>query len=144
MNDSVNDGIDSIRWLCLNDPNVQTFEICKKYLKHLNDEVFCSPVCEDMDLYQNLFAYLYPVLLLMCLIGNSFNLGVYSEVHLRTSSTVRLLFAKAVANCGFLLSLAPGLVKVMNPSDTRMESFFWISNPSVLFLANTFGGCSTW
>lgn len=104
----------------------------------------CSPLCEDMNLYQILFAYLYPLLLILCIVGNVLNICVYMESHLRTSSTVRLLYAKALANISFLITLFPGLIKVYYPESAAVESFFWLSNPTAVFLANSFGGCATW
>lgn len=107
---------------------------------------YCDTVCEESAIYENMFKYVYPILLILGIIGNGLNITVYREARLRTSAAVQLLTAKTIANIGFLLSVFPCFTKAATTSsfNTLPEFVFWTVYPTVLFLTNTFGNCATW
>ncbi|KAI6201210.1 G-PROTEIN-RECEP-F1-2 domain-containing protein [Aphelenchoides besseyi] len=90
--------------------------------------------------------FLLPILLLLCLFGNGFNLIIYRLPYFEGSSSVNFLRAKAIANFIFVESRVLEVIHAWssnNPND-KFESLFWTSRPFVITIANISGTISTW
>ncbi|KAI6214874.1 G-PROTEIN-RECEP-F1-2 domain-containing protein [Aphelenchoides besseyi] len=89
--------------------------------------------------------FLLPILLLLCLFGNGFNLIIYRLPYFEGSSSVNFLRAKAIANFIFVESRVLEVVHAWSytPND-KFESLFWTTRPFVITIANISGTISTW
>ncbi|KRX48792.1 Probableputative G-protein coupled receptor [Trichinella sp. T9] len=106
----------------------------------------CHAPADLLPMERPLFLYLYPIILLTCVAGNSANLLVYWHRFLRAAPTIRLLAAKAVANALCVISLIPRFAHLL-PADlkhTAVENFYWKTLPVTLFLINLFGTVAIW
>lgn len=74
------------------------------------------------ELAKSLFAYVYPILLFICLFGNTLNLIVYSQPFLRNSTTVRLLAGKAIAHTVEIEKYAPNSTLSLSLSLSPMKA----------------------
>ncbi|KFD50829.1 hypothetical protein M514_08267 [Trichuris suis] len=99
-----------------------------------------------LPLEKPLFQYVYPIILFVCVLGNSTNLVVYQHRFLRASPTIRLLAVKAVVNTLCIMALLPRFFQSL-PADLKsasMEQLYWKSLPATLFLINLFGTVAIW
>uniref|UniRef100_A0A915K2K6 G-protein coupled receptors family 1 profile domain-containing protein n=1 Tax=Romanomermis culicivorax TaxID=13658 RepID=A0A915K2K6_ROMCU len=112
---------------------------------------FCkskSAATEDLmgQVEKNLMLNLYPLLITLSTAGNLANLAVYRHEFLRSSTTIRTLAAKAVANTLSLYCVLPNYLKSIpqltnNPS---INWFYWNSLPYTMFNTNTFATFAIW
>jgi len=93
------------------------------------------------SLEQNFFAYCYPPLLIICVLANSISVWVYQQRFFKTSPTIRLLAAKAVANVLSITSLMPTLLSVYPyfTNDHNATRIYWHSTIYMGFFTNLFG-----
>ncbi|CDW54352.1 7tm 1 domain containing protein [Trichuris trichiura] len=75
-----------------------------------------------LPLEKPLFQYVYPIILFVCVLGNSTNLVVYQHRFLRASPTIRLLAVKAVVNTLCIMALLTVAVTV--------ESYILVAFPA--------------
>lgn len=118
----------------------------------------CCQLPVQGQVEQDMYAYAYPALLVLSVVGNLANIVVYRHPFLRDSTTVRMLFARAVANLLFSCSLAPNFIYAVHhardasavtdgylvASDDTIEAFYWNSLQYVGFLSNVLNTVSVW
>uniref|UniRef100_A0A5S6QSV1 G_PROTEIN_RECEP_F1_2 domain-containing protein n=1 Tax=Trichuris muris TaxID=70415 RepID=A0A5S6QSV1_TRIMR len=99
-----------------------------------------------LPLEKPLFQYVYPIILFICVIGNSTNLVVYQHRFLRASPTIRLLAVKAVVNTLCIGALLPRFFQSLpvEVKSASVDQFYWKSLPVMLFLINLFGTVAIW
>ncbi|OUC48643.1 hypothetical protein D917_01134 [Trichinella nativa] len=85
----------------------------------------CHAPADLLPMERPLFLYVYPIILLTCVAGNSANLLVYWHRFLRAAPTIRLLAAKAVANALCVISLIPRLTVAVT-----VESYIMVAFPA--------------
>uniref|UniRef100_A0A1I8AJL6 G_PROTEIN_RECEP_F1_2 domain-containing protein n=1 Tax=Steinernema glaseri TaxID=37863 RepID=A0A1I8AJL6_9BILA len=103
-----------------------------------------------------LFIWVYPVLLLLSVFGNTMNVVLYHHPFLRSSSTVKLLLFRSKANLLFSLSLLPNFLYALSgfrrsphlpytvlDSDS-LELFYWRTVKYMLFFSNVLNTASVW
>lgn len=99
--------------------------------------------CSQVD--HQIARYVLPVLQLLCLGGNAFNLLIYRLPYFDGSSSVNFLRVKAVANFIFVESR---LLEVAHAwtgeANAQFEVVYWKTKPFVITLANISGTVSTW
>lgn len=78
-----------------------------------------------------------------CLFLNFYSM-IYNLQYMKTSTTVKLLAAKAVANIFFVVSLTPTAIVSFLKSDLQVKLFYYRSWTIMLFSANTFGTSAAW
>ncbi|KAK0419841.1 hypothetical protein QR680_014359 [Steinernema hermaphroditum] len=103
-----------------------------------------------------LYIWLYPLLLLLSVSGNTMNIFLYHHPFLRSSSTVKLLLFRSKANLLFSISLLPNFVYAIHgfrrspqapytvlASDSS-ELFYWRTVKWMVFLSNALNTASVW
>ncbi|MFH4977504.1 hypothetical protein AB6A40_004213 [Gnathostoma spinigerum] len=103
-----------------------------------------------------LYIYLFPFLLIFSIFGNTMNVILYHHPFLRSSSTVRILMCRALANLFFSLSLIPNYIYSLGngprppeqpytvyETDTA-EIFYWSTIKYVMFFVSFLNTTSVW
>ena len=106
------------------------------------------------DLHWALFRAVFPLLLVLSIVGNSLNLLVYRLKCFKGSAAVHLLRLKAIANVAFVLSLSLEMAHAFSRHgsaahrppvrSSSLEAAYWHAQPWCALLANFFGTASTW
>lgn len=115
-------------------------------------DIVFNNTCQSIDnvnkLERGLFIYMYPFIATICVVGNTANLIVYNHSYLRTSTTIRMLAMKAVANVLNILSLLPihiSSLALLSPASHDIPPpFYWNSLVYVLFFSNVFSTIAIW
>lgn len=103
--------------------------------------------CENSLLHKILLGYCFPLVFIMCLVGNGANILTYRGKCLRKSTTIKMLTAKAIMNTMFMICLIPHFyILTFGGIDNLsfFENYLWVTYPYMLFLANIAGTCATW
>lgn len=104
--------------------------------------------CDQRLLHKLLLGYLFPLVFTLCVFGNGANVLTYSGKYLRTSTTVKMLTAKAVLNTVFMICLTPHFFLLILDADGSgrglLVYYLWASWPYVLFIANISGTSAMW
>lgn len=115
---------------------------------HFVNNVTCQSTDNVNKLERGLFIYLYPFIATLCVVGNTANLIVYNHSYLRSSTTIRMLAMKAIANILNILSLLPmhiSSLALLSPSSHDIPPpFYWLSLRYVLFFSNVFSTIAIW
>lgn len=106
-----------------------------------NRQHFHGP-CTSMELF--CLRFLFPLLQLLSLGGNVFNLLVYRLPYFGGSSAVHFLRAKALANLLFVQSRLLESLHAWMPLNAHLEWLYWYSRPWLITLGNLNGTIATW
>lgn len=108
---------------------------------------FCNQNTTDLIGYmEKRLTLVYPFLLVVCLISNTANLAIYQHKFLRSSTTIRMLSAKGVANMISTISLFPNFLKSVPQWSQRRDinDLYWTALPYMMFITNIFATFAIW